>query len=200
MEESNVMINTEDGQLILVKGLPGEKGADGKDGIDGRDGTDGRDGVDGERGLRGYPGEDGKNGKNGKDGKDGVDGKSVTLEEVMGEVLKSQKPEKGKIDQRWHGGGLSKVSTDATLTGLGTPSSPLSVVGSAGTQIWNETVSFSGFTGTLANTPTAGTVRLYRGGARQQPGAGNDYTVSGSVITLAQTAQTGEIFIADYSK
>lgn len=34
------------------------------------------------------------------------------------------------IDQRWHGGGLSKVSHDTTLAGDGTGSSPLSVVNS----------------------------------------------------------------------
>ncbi len=34
-------------------------------------------------------------------------------------------------DMRWHGGGLSKVSHDTTLTGEGTPSSPLSVVGAS---------------------------------------------------------------------
>lgn len=33
------------------------------------------------------------------------------------------------IDQRWRGGGLSSVSHDSTLSGLGTPASPLSVVG-----------------------------------------------------------------------
>jgi hypothetical protein len=32
------------------------------------------------------------------------------------------------VDQRWHGGGLSKVSHDSTLSGDGTPSSPLSAV------------------------------------------------------------------------
>lgn len=32
-------------------------------------------------------------------------------------------------DQRWHGGGLSSVSHDSTLTGQGTPASPLSAVG-----------------------------------------------------------------------
>jgi hypothetical protein len=32
------------------------------------------------------------------------------------------------IDQRWHGGGLSKVVTDATLSGSGTASSPLTVI------------------------------------------------------------------------
>lgn len=35
-------------------------------------------------------------------------------------------------DMRWHGGGLSVVSHDATLTGDGTPSSPLVVVGGGG--------------------------------------------------------------------
>ncbi len=33
------------------------------------------------------------------------------------------------IDQRWRGGGLSKVSHDTTLTGDGTPSNPLGVIG-----------------------------------------------------------------------
>jgi len=43
------------------------------------------------------------------------------------------------IDQRWgsHGGGLSKVTTDATLSGLGTPSSPLTVVSSGGVGAWS---------------------------------------------------------------
>jgi len=35
------------------------------------------------------------------------------------------------IDQRWHGGGLSQVYHDTTLTGTGSPSSPLSVIGGA---------------------------------------------------------------------
>ena len=44
------------------------------------------------------------------------------------------------IDQRWRGGGLSKVSTDSTLTGSGTPSSPLSVIGGGGsTTFYTET-------------------------------------------------------------
>ena len=36
------------------------------------------------------------------------------------------------IDQRWHGGGLSQVYHDTTLTGTGTNSNPLSVVSSGG--------------------------------------------------------------------
>jgi hypothetical protein len=35
-------------------------------------------------------------------------------------------------DQRWHGGGLSTVTTDSTLTGDGTPEHPLKVVGGGG--------------------------------------------------------------------
>ncbi len=41
-------------------------------------------------------------------------------------------------DLRWHGGGLSTVSHDSTLTGSGTPSSPLSVV-SVGPTTYSET-------------------------------------------------------------
>lgn len=38
------------------------------------------------------------------------------------------------LDQRWHGGGLSKVSHDSTLSGSGTPTDPLKVVNSPETQ------------------------------------------------------------------
>lgn len=107
---------------------------------------------------------------------------------------------KGSIDQRWKGGGLSSVSHDSTLIGLGTPASPLSVVGgSSGTPIYGEIVTPIGTSFTLANTPVAGTTRLYRGGARQQIGALNDYTMAGAVGTLAIAAVSGEVFLMDYS-
>lgn len=113
-------------------GKPGKDGRDGKDGKNGSDGENGKDGIDGKRGPAGL---DGLNGKNGKDGKDGKDAE-IDLsgyEKRLSSIEKSStlKP-KGAIDQRWHGGGLSKVSTDSTLSGLGTPSSPLSVVGGGG--------------------------------------------------------------------
>lgn len=50
-------------------------------------------------------------------------GKLLELRDIKGARLDMN-------DQRWHGGGLSSVSTDATLTGNGTPSSPLHVVNS----------------------------------------------------------------------
>jgi len=71
--------------------------------------------------------------------------------------------------------------------------------GSSGTIVIGEVVSFTGTTGTLVHTPQAGTLALYRGSGRQNPGAGNDYTLSTATITLAVTAQTGEIFLADYT-
>lgn len=37
-----------------------------------------------------------------------------------------------------------------------------------------------------ANTPIVGTMEVFRNGVLQEPGAGNDYTISGSNITLAQ--------------
>ena len=49
---------------------------------------------------------------------------------------------------------------------------------------------------TLANTPVAGTLRLYRGGAYQQ--ATVDYTLSGGTITLTAVLQSGEVLLADY--
>lgn len=53
---------------------------------------------------------------------------------------------------------------------------------------------------TLANTPKAGTVVLYRNGLRQQAGVAENYTISGDTITFVagQEPQTGEWIIADY--
>jgi len=75
--------------------------------------------------------------------------------------------------------------------------------GSAGTPVENEVVTFTGTSGTLANTPSAiagyTQVKLYRDGQRLRSGAGNDYTWSGAAITLA-TASAASVFIADYYK
>jgi len=65
-----------------------------------------------------------------------------TVDEVTDNVVKQIKKKKllekrdikdmplNMNDQRWHGGGLSSVIHDSTLTGDGTTTSPLSVVGS----------------------------------------------------------------------
>jgi|SRR5450432_1571398 hypothetical protein len=60
-----------------------------------------------------------------------------------------------------------------------------------GIPVYNEVVSGSGTTFTLANTPVAGSVRLYSGGnsnpqsGRLLPGAGNDYTITGAHLRSA---------------
>jgi hypothetical protein len=55
---------------------------------------------------------------------------------------------------------------------------------------------------TLANTPTAGTLQLYKNGIRQRAGAGNDFTVATATITFeaGNLPQTGDILLADYMK
>jgi len=57
-----------------------------------------------------------------------------------------------------------------------------------GTVVTNETPSGAldgtNVTFTLAHTPLAGTVMLYYNGVHMRPGGGNDYTISGSTITM----------------
>lgn len=68
-----------------------------------------------------------------------------------------------------------------------------------GNAAYGEVPSGSGTSFTLAHTPLSGTLRLYRGGARQQSGAGNDYTITGAAITLSTSLSVGEILLADYN-
>jgi hypothetical protein len=72
------------------------------------------------------------------------------------------------------------------------------------TPVIDEAVSFSGTSGTLANTPSAVSgytaVRLYRNGLRQKSGGGNDFTISGASITLTVSAGGSDTFVADYYK
>ena len=109
------------------------KGKDYVDGIDGKPGRDGKS-IVGEKGDKGEKGDIGPAGK---------DAENIDLDEVITPLNK--KIDNGMaridgriklIDQRWHGGGITKVSTDTTLTGLGTPTSPLSVVGSGSVVAW----------------------------------------------------------------
>ena len=54
---------------------------------------------------------------------------------------------------------------------------------------------------TLANTPgAAATLGLYLDGMLLTQGAGKDYTISGTTITLATACATGQLLWAVYSK
>ncbi len=132
--------------FVGLESLKGDKG----DSIKGDKGDKGDKGEKGDTGDKGNDGLDGLDGMNGKDGSpdtaEEIVTKLNTLEGVVDfKVLKgvpevfspiearlidlekkSNAPSpKGKIDQRWHGGGLSTISHDDTLTGTGTPSDPL---------------------------------------------------------------------------
>jgi len=50
----------------------------------------------------------------------------------------------------------------------------------------------------LANTPVAGTVQVYLNGLRMLAGSGNDFTVTGSVITMEYLLKTNDQVQVDY--
>lgn len=62
------------------------------------------------------------------------------------------------------------------------------------------TVNGSNTAFTLANTPTAGTEEVYLNGVLQEPGAGNDYTISGATITYLTAPLTGDKIRVNYRK
>lgn len=62
------------------------------------------------------------------------------------------------------------------------------------------TINGSNVTFTLANTPTAGTLKLFLNGVRQKSGAGNDYTITTNTISMTTAPISGDVLIADYMK
>ena len=86
-------------------------------------------------------------------------------------------------------GGVSAVSHDATLTGLGTPASPLSVVGGGGFTIKaaSGTIDDSNVVFTFASAPS---LLVINGGIYQS--TGGTYTWTGTTtVTLNDTIGTG---------
>ncbi len=51
---------------------------------------------------------------------------------------------------------------------------------------------------TLVNTPTTGTEQVYLNGARQAPGAANDYTITGVTVVFAIVLNTDDVVVVDY--
>lgn len=101
--------------------------------------------------------------------------------------------------------GVTQVSPSTAgfvLTSNGTGSDPSFQAAPGGT--WAQELvgtcdgSTTGFT--LANTPSSNAVvSLYLDGGVQSQGAGNDYTISGSSITLATACGTGQKLYAIYT-
>lgn len=61
-------------------------------------------------------------------------------------------------------------------------------------------VNGSNTTYSLAATPTAGTEEVFLNGILQEPGAGNDYTIAASVITMLSAPLTGDRLRVNYRK
>jgi hypothetical protein len=61
-------------------------------------------------------------------------------------------------------------------------------------------VNGSNTTYTLAATPIAGSERVFLNGILQEPGAGNDYTISGATITYLTAPVTGDRLRVNYLK
>lgn len=51
---------------------------------------------------------------------------------------------------------------------------------------------------TLSDTPVTNSLTLFLNGLMQEPGAGNDYTLSGDAITFTTAPETGDILLANY--
>jgi hypothetical protein len=67
-------------------------------------------------------------------------------------------------------------------------------------EIPSGSINGSNVTFTLANTPTSGSEHVYLNGVLQEPSAGNDYTISGAVITMLTAPLTGEKLRVTYRK
>ncbi len=160
-EEINQMIDGLKEEVTPVKGVDYFDGEDGES-IVGPQGPEGKPGKT----ITGPPGTNGS-----PDSPEDIAYKLNMLEDALDyKVLKNvpdfskdfkainekidNQPAKGKLDQRWHGGGLNKVYHDTTLTGDGTVTNPLSVVSAtSGIDILSIT--------TGINAKTVGTTNLY---------------------------------------
>ena len=101
---------------------------------------------------------------------------------------------------------LSTADTGGTLnTTAITFTNPIGVGGLTSAnfvdkEIPSGSINSSNVTFTLANAPTAGSEHVYLNGVLQESGAGNDYTITGAVITYLSAPLTGEKIRVSYRK
>ena len=110
------------------------------------------------------------------------------LETDRKEILSGMAKVDGRIkliDQRWHGGGLSQVYHDTTLSGTGSSSNPLTVIGGGGSgsrmEIPTGIVNDSNVSFAFTNLPV---ILVINGLTYRQSGGMYNWTVSGKTITL----------------
>ncbi len=197
----------------------------GEDGKNGLPGATGPQGERGERGINGVNGKDGKNGRDGNDGSpDMAEDVRNKLELLSGEDrlkieailgLREALDALERATSTFGGGGANNFVggtalsnlVDVDLAGIlagqsikwdGVRFIPYTPAGGGNTSVYEEAPTDSGdqTNFTLAHTPVASTLRLYRGGARLQYGI--DYTLAAATITLVNILISGEILLADY--
>jgi hypothetical protein len=78
----------------------------------------------------------------------------------------------------------------------------LTAVEAFGIPVYNETPAVTGGSAVvnLANTPVLGSQQVYLNGLRMAPGSGNDYTISGGVITFTFTLAADDTVLVDYKR
>lgn len=94
------------------------------------------------------------------------------------------------------------ISGDATIDGSGVVTLVSSVVKEADVvteEIPTGSINGSNTSFSLANTPVTGSVRVYLNGIRQRSG-GNDYSISGTTITMTSAPVSGDVLLVDYFK
>jgi hypothetical protein len=96
------------------------------------------------------------------------------------------------------------ISGDVTITGTGVATVNAATVVTVASVVTRETpagaTDGTNPTFTLANTPKAGTEHVYLNGLLMDAGAGNDYTISGEVITFTFNPVSGDKIRVSYSK
>ncbi len=95
------------------------------------------------------------------------------------------------------------MSGDATLANTGALTLAANVLKEAdivSKEVPTGAIDSSNTTYTLANTPVVGTEEVYLNGILQEPGSGNDYTISGLTITYLTAPETGSKLLVSYLK
>jgi hypothetical protein len=124
--------------------------------------------------------------------------KTVSLSELDDVNLSGLTQTNGKYNLGSGGGGSAWGSITGTLSAQTDLQTALNLKVNTTSFVDNEIVSGSATTFTLANTPIAGSVHVYGNGQRLTPGIGNDYTISGSTITIIAGSYTTGSVLADY--
>lgn len=121
---------------------------------------------------------------------DRLDGHAVVIGNTPGSGLADSSGNIGRFQYlKFPGATITHQDDTATIT----------ISGSSSNSVYGEVPTDSGdhTNFTIAHTPTAGSFRVYRGGARQI--ITSDYTQSGTALVLSSPLATGELLIVDYN-